>query len=293
MGHCLLRTTEEALHEKQPLANEDASVVLVIDGTLWNSSELKCKLMQAGARLRTSADSELVLRAYELWGRNCLAQIDGDFAFAIYDRRTRQVFCARDRVGMRPFHWHHSSRHGFCFASDPEALLALPGMPSNLNEARIAHSMIWGLEGTDHISTFYSEVFRLAPAHQICVDHAGPSISSYWKFEPQDWPVLRSDREAEESFKAILGDAVRRRLRGRSTTGATLSGGLDFKRNLRARWQVLCSGWLPAAQNVFCRSARCVLLHRNAGDPGCSGNGRNQLPIYRLQSARASCPASD
>ena len=83
LGQCMLRTTPESLEETQPLANEDASLVLVMDGRVDNWEELRRELLARGARLRSRADAELVLRAYETWGRECLAHIDGDIALVI------------------------------------------------------------------------------------------------------------------------------------------------------------------------------------------------------------------
>ena len=226
-GHCLLRTTEEAVYECQPLLNDDGSIVLVMDGTLWNASELRQQLRSKGAVLRNPSDGELVLRSFEVWGRGCLDRMDGDFAFAVYDRRSGEVICARDRIGMRPLHWHHSPECGFCFASDPEALLLLSGMPRRINEARIADCLIWGREGSDFETTFHSAIKRLPPAHALTVRSAVPVLSRYWTFQPGAVLSLRSDGQYEEAFRSVLSGAVERRLRGRETTGATLSGGLD------------------------------------------------------------------
>ena len=231
LGHCLLSTTEEAQHESQPLQNNDASVVLAIDGTLWNAPELRADLARAGVRLRSVADSELVLRAYETWGCDCLKRIDGDFALALYDRRRKKVFCARDRIGMRPFYWHYSPKIGFCFASEPEALLALSGMPRRLNEARIADAIVDVLEGYDDTSSFYLDITRLPPAHQLAAAPGGVKVERYWSYRPPETLRLKSDFEYDEIFAWTLKESARRRLRGGNRTGAMLSGGLDFRLN--------------------------------------------------------------
>ncbi len=239
LGHCLLRTTEEAADERQPLASDDGSVVLVIDGTLWNAGELRTDLIRAGARLRSRADSELVLRSYETWGRDFLARIDGDFALAIWDRRRRELYCARDRIGMRPFHWHYSPRCGFCFGSDPEALLALSSVPRRLNEARLADAILKSLEGYDLTSTFWQDISRLPPAHSLLVSPGGLHIERYWSFAARPLIKLKSDAAYEDAFRTVVRGAVQRRLRGVGTTASMLSGGVDsatvtaLARNLR------------------------------------------------------------
>jgi asparagine synthase (glutamine-hydrolysing) len=227
LGHCLLRTTEEAAEETQPLASRDGKIVVVFDGLIWNASELRAALIGEGLRPRSRADSELILGAYETWGRSFLDRVDGDFALAIWDGHRRELFCARDRLGMRPFHYHHATGELFCFASDPEALLTLPDVPRDLNEARIADAIVGGLEGFDAESTFYQALRRLPPANIVTVSEAGLSIERYWSFVAP--PILRhkSDAEYEEAFRVVLTRAVKRRLRGGDTTGAMLSGGID------------------------------------------------------------------
>ncbi len=227
LGHCLLRTTEESHEENQPLANEDETLVLVLDGYLGNWSKLREDLLGKGVRLRTRADSELVLRAYETWGHDCVKHLEGDFAFAVYDARRREAFCARDRIGMRPFHYYHSDTTGFVFASDAQALLALPAVPCCINEGRIADALVDGLEGIDLCSTFYNDVYRLPPAHILTVTPAGLCIKRYWTFELPSELRLSSDEAYAEAFLDVFTNAVKSRLRGGGTTAAMLSGGLD------------------------------------------------------------------
>ncbi|MDH5352769.1 MAG: asparagine synthetase B, partial [Betaproteobacteria bacterium] len=124
LGQCMLRTTPESLEETQPLANEDESLVLVMDGRVDNWEELRRELLARGAVLRTRSDAELVLRAYEAWGRECLAHVDGDFALVIWDARRREAFCARDRLGHKPLHYHWDGK-AFAFASELHPLLGL------------------------------------------------------------------------------------------------------------------------------------------------------------------------
>src|SRR5512141_1747516 len=130
-GHCLLRTTPESADEHQPLVDRDAGLVLVFDGRIDNALELTRELRISGATLRTRADSELVLRAYERWGNALLDRLEGDFAIAIWDPQQRRLFCARDRVGAKPFHYFWNGTT-FAFASDASALLSLPWVDKRL-----------------------------------------------------------------------------------------------------------------------------------------------------------------
>ena len=128
LGQCMLRTTPESLEETQPLTNEDESLVLVMDGRVDNWEELRRELLGKGAVLRTRADAELVLRAYEVWGRDCLPHIDGDFALVIWDARRQEAFCARDRMGNKPFTYHWTGKTLY-FASEQHAILRCLRLP--------------------------------------------------------------------------------------------------------------------------------------------------------------------
>jgi len=227
-GHCLMRTTEEAADERQPIASDDGALVLVADATLANAPELRRLVVAAGARLSGRSDSELILRAYEVFGpERFLEYIDGDFAIAVWDRHLRRLLCARDRIGMRPFHWHQSARLGFCFASDPESILALPDMTCSLNEIRIADSLVGGLEAYDLTSTLYDGISRLPPAHVLICSHERLHIRRFWTFNPPNIQRLKCSEDYQATYRDALSTTVRRRLRGTSTLGAMLSGGLD------------------------------------------------------------------
>ena len=252
LGHCLLATTEEAAADRQPLSNEDQSCILVMDGWLQNWTELRANLLAKGAVLRTDTDCELVLRAYELWGRDCLTHVHGDFAFVIWDARRHEAFCARDRIGMRPFHYFYSEELGFVFASDPKAILTVPGVRRKLDEGRIADTFIAGMEGFDQTSTFYRDVYRLAPAHCLSVRPQGLRNERYWRFEPTKPLRLASDNEYSEAYKAVLSEAVRSRLRGGATTAAMLSGGLDSSSVVALAHPFVTEfGW-RTTKNVLC-----------------------------------------
>lgn len=226
LGHCLLRTTVEADEEAQPLESACGRFVLTCDATLWNAPDLRAEVLRAGVRPRNGSDSALVLAAFEAFGRAMLARIDGDFAFAVWDRSRRELFCARDRIGMRPFHYHASPSAGFVFASDAEAVLAVRAVPRRLNEARIADGIVTGLEGYDLVSTFWQEIARLPPAHCLTVTSTGVTTERYWTFEPPKVLKLGSDAAYERAYREVMTEAVRRRLRGRAT-GSMLSGGVD------------------------------------------------------------------
>ncbi len=224
LGQCMLRTTPESLEENQPLTNEDQSLVLVMDGRVDNWEELRCELLVKGAVLRTRADAELVLRAYEVWGRECLPRIDGDFALVIWDARKREAFCARDRVGNRPFNYHCNGR-SLVFASDVHAILSLPWIPQLQNEGVVAEYLATDWCSQDE--TLWQGILRLIGAHRMTVNVAGADLHRYWTPDLQATLPCRSDEDYIEHYGALFTDVVRRMSRSHFPLACEVSGGLD------------------------------------------------------------------
>lgn len=224
LGQCMLRTTPESLEETQPLTNEDESLVLVMDGRVDNWEELRRELLGRGAVLRSRADAELVLRAYEVWGRDCLAHIDGDFAFVIWDTRRRTAFCARDRVGNKPFTYCWDGKT-LVFASELHAILQMPWIKQELNDGVLAEFL--GAEWFSKNETFWKGILRLEPAHFMAVSRSGPKPEQHWK--PDVWSTLpyAKDEEYVEHYRDLFADVVRRMSRSHLPLACEVSGGLD------------------------------------------------------------------
>ena len=225
LGHTLLATTPEALVEVLPLTEPDSGCTITADARLDNREEL-IEALGLGAETRTIGDGELILRAYLKWGEDCLDHLLGDFAFAIWDARRHQLFCARDHMGMRQLIYHHTPGRLFAFATEAEALVAHPGVPKRINEARIA-DFLDDLEGIDLTSTFFEEVYRLPPAHRLTVTTAGMSLKRYWELTPGPELKLDSDQAYADAFLDVFTQAVHCRLRCAGPVGSMLSGGLD------------------------------------------------------------------
>jgi len=224
LGHCMQHTTPESLEETLPLSNEDERLVLVMDGRVDNWEALRASLMARGAVLRTRADAELVLRAYEAWGRDCLTHIDGDFALVIWDGRRREAFCARGRFSHKPFHYRWNGKT-LCFASDLHAILELPDVTPVFNEGLLAEYL--GNAWRSREETFWTGIQRLPCAHHMMVNTAGTQIAKYW--QPDLWATLPYTKEEEyvEHYRSLLTDAVRRLSRSHHPLGIEVSGGLD------------------------------------------------------------------
>ena len=171
-------------------------------------------------------DPDLIARAWARWGRDCPDHLLGDYAFAVWDRRARTLFCARDPVGARPFYYADTS-HGFVFASAVEAVLAAPGVDDRLDESTVATWLV-RRNPLSNTRTFFAMVRKLPPGHALTVAGAAPPrLHRHWR--PERAPRARpaSDDAYAEEFLDLYARAVRDRLRGPDPVGVHLSGGLD------------------------------------------------------------------
>ena len=239
LGHRMLHTTPESLHETLPWANRTDDLVITADARIDNREELMAVLGYSGVEANEIADSQLILAAYEKWGEDCPGKLLGDFAFAIWDRRKQLLFCARDHIGVKPFYYYHSPGQGFIFASEIKAILTQPEVPRQLNENRVADFLALELE--DKSTTFYYDIYRLPPGHILTVGQGGIKLKSYWSLDPCRELRLSSDDEYAAAFGDIFTEAVRCRLRSAFPVGSHLSGGLDSSSIVCVARQLLSS----------------------------------------------------
>lgn len=234
-GHRTLRTTPESRHEVLPLRSTSGQLILTADAKIDNRDELLAKLgLARHATFSVTltdkghtaiSDSQLILAAYERWGRQCLDYLVGAFALAIWDERERVLFCARDHFGIRPFYYHWLPGSRFVFASEIRPLFQVPGTPRRVNESRVADFLL-DLED-DKIATYYQDILRLPPSHWLQIRDGRLSVGSYWSPDPCRELRLASDREYADAFREVFTQAVHNQLRCRRNWAVCLSGGLD------------------------------------------------------------------
>lgn len=226
LGHCMLWTTPESLHETLPRTNRAGTLAITADARIDNRPELISALALTDIPPADLSDSDLILAAYEKWGEACPIHLLGDFAFAIWDSRRRTLFCARDYFGVKPFYYYHTNSL-FAFASEIKALLSLPEVPNRINEARIADYLVSQLEGIDKTSTFFQEIFRFPPAHRLNVSCQQVTRRAYWSLDSTQEIRYSSNDEYAQAFKEVFTEAVQCRLRSAGPVASMLSGGLD------------------------------------------------------------------
>jgi asparagine synthase (glutamine-hydrolysing) len=221
LGHLMLHNTQESLHETLPLRSESGDLVLTAGARLDNREALFRALQVPASEQALMPDSALILKACQKWGTECPAHLLGDWAFALWDIRRRQLFLARDHFGVSGLYYLQYG-YIFVFASSLKGILALPEAPRILNPAAMQGA---GFKGD--AATPYRGVYRLPPAQALRVTAKDTKLWHYWQLK--DIPDVRfnSDQDYLDAFLEIYTEAVRCRLRSHRPIGLMLSGGLD------------------------------------------------------------------
>nr|WP_319374713.1 lasso peptide isopeptide bond-forming cyclase [uncultured Methanobacterium sp.] len=222
LGHQMLHTTQESLHEILPFEDAESGLVITADARIDNRKDLAPQLGIEDNEY--VSDSYFILKAYEKWGEKCPEELLGDFAFAIWDKNKERLFCARDHMGVKSFYYYLSDEVLF-FASEIKALLFFPEVPLKLNKLKMAESLC--LLFSDKKITFYENILRLSPANTITLSNNHVDICTYWELDLNNEIRLNSDEEYANAFLEIFKDAVNCRLRSAFSMGSLLSGGLD------------------------------------------------------------------
>lgn len=221
LGHRMLFTTPESLHEVLPLSDSRAGLTITADARIDNRDDLLDRL-----GLEDEApDSTLILRSYERWGPACVDHLLGDFAFAIWDEPNRRLFCAKDHLGIKDLYFVHQPGRLFTFASEIKALFALNEVDDEIDDDVLAGYITRAL--LDSGRTVFRHVHRLLPGHTLTVSPEGIETRHYWAPAPSAERVPSTDEACTERFLELFTEAVRCRLRSAFPVGAELSGGLD------------------------------------------------------------------
>ena len=212
----------------QPMSNEDGRLWIVYNGEIYNHPTLRPLLEQKGHRYSSNSDTETILHAYEEWGHNCVDHLQGMFAFAIWDADQQRLFCARDRLGIKPFYYALRANH-FAFASEIKALLQAPGCHPSLNRRALPEFLAFGYLSSSE--TLFEGVRKLLPGHTLSIDLAGkcrtPRIRPYWDLTVFPSEAPWSEAEYTHELRQRFQEAVRIHLMSDVPVGVFLSGGLD------------------------------------------------------------------
>ena len=211
---------------KQPLGNEDDSVVIVFNGEIYNFQALRDELEALGHRFRTRTDTEVIVHGWEQWGRDCVKRLRGMFAIALWDRNRSQLFLARDRLGKKPLFYSVLTDGQLVFASELKALLRHPGIRREIDPRAIDEYFALGYVADPRC--ILKSVRKLPPATTLVLTRGRPLPEpvSYWDVS------FRETRQGDEeqvigSLLERFSEAVRIRMIADVPVGAFLSGGVD------------------------------------------------------------------
>jgi asparagine synthase (glutamine-hydrolysing) len=206
----------------QPITNEDGSIQVVFNGEIYNYRALRGELQSLGHRFATDTDTETIVHAYEQWGDEGFSRLRGMFGIAIWDRRTRSLVLARDRVGIKPLHYARQGAR-LAFGSEIKSILAA-GVEPALDLNALEHYLAFLYTPSDR--TIFRGVEKLPPGHLLRWQDGGVTIRPYWQV-PVGETFRGSIEDATEQLSAILADAVASHLVSDVPLGALLSGGVD------------------------------------------------------------------
>ncbi len=225
LGHRRLSIIDLSANAKQPMSNEDGRIWLTYNGEIYNFAELKNELTCQGHKFRTKSDTEVIIHAYEQWGTNCLDKFNGMFAFGLWDAGKKEMFLARDRIGIKPLYYYHDG-NSFIFASELKALLQVKEIPKNLDYQSISDYLSWQFVPAP--KTIFRGIKKLLPGHYLILREDGLTCKRYWSVRDFSGRLQNPEpKQYEEQIRAVLADSVKKRMISDVPLGAFLSGGID------------------------------------------------------------------
>ncbi len=220
LGHRRLAILDPSIRGEEPSVAPDGGSAFIHNGEVYNFRSLREELEAAGERFVSQSDGEVVHRLLRRDGDEALSRVEGMFALALWNERERRLLLARDRIGIKPLYWTRLPR-GLAFASEPKALLALPGVSARPDPTALSDFLSYGYVPDDR--SIFAGIFKLPAAHRLIFDAESGrvEVASFWRLERQ------SVRDDPEELRERLDRAVRSHLVSDVPVGAFLSGGLD------------------------------------------------------------------
>ncbi len=209
---------------KQPMYNEDGSLVVVFNGEIYNFQALTAELQAAGHTFATRSDTEVLLHGYEEWGKGMLDRLRGMFTFALWDRKAETLFLARDHFGIKPLYYYQNEEGELLFGSEIKSFLDHPGFHKALNEDQL--SLYLSYQYSPGEDTFFRGVKKLLPAHCLTWQRGEIKIERYWQpaFTPDEGPALA---EWEQAIADAMTESVAAHKIADVEVGSFLSSGVD------------------------------------------------------------------
>ena len=224
LGHLRLSILDLKPESNQPFFSSCKQYVIVFNGEIYNYVELRDQLKNIGYSFKTESDTEVLLTSYIEWGENCVIKFNGDWAFAIYDLANEKLFCSRDRFGVKPFNYAVVDGN-LIFSSEIKSILSYYNILKKPNYNVIANFCRTSV-GAQHEETWFKDIFRLQPAHNLIYYKGEIKKYRYWSYPTRTNSQI-SFEEAKNIYKELFIDAVKIRMRSDVPVGTTLSAGID------------------------------------------------------------------
>lgn len=224
LGHRRLSIVDVA-HGQQPMFNADHSCAIIYNGEVYNHADYRAELEAKGYEFQTHCDTETILHLYEEYGAKCVEKLRGMFAFAVWDKRKKELFIARDRFGVKPLYYVHDAWGSLFFGSEIKTLIAAGAVKSELNYDALPDQL--ANHGTSRDETLFKDVKRLLPGHALSWSDGKIRIEKFWdvSFEPKH--AEKSDAEFTEEWLELFRKSIELRLMADVPLGMFLSGGID------------------------------------------------------------------
>lgn len=265
--HCALfysgvAYTHEQAHQDYPLIAAQKNLVMVSSARLDNREELIEKLEVNAHLEHPVSDDALILMSYIKWGELCAEKLLGDFAFAIYNKNKKHLYCARDQLGVLPFLYHHEVRKQFVFSTSFKGIFATPKINRRINEEMIADRLVHNASASPDL-TFYKNVHQLPSGCFALICENGMKINRYWEWSPNKDSTCKNPNDYAAELEPILNNAVQKRLRSIKPVGSHFSGGLDS------------SSVVAFAAQELQKKNQCLHTYTQVAQPGYTHSNEN------------------
>lgn len=226
-GHRRLAIIDLSPLAHQPMQSDDGNLVITYNGEVYNFQNLRVELEAKGYRFRSKSDTEVVLKSFQEWGKECVHKFNGMFAFAVWDNKKSQLFLARDRCGIKPLYYYYNN-NTFIFASEIKAILQHPDLSVKVSIPAL--NEYFSFQNIFSDLTLFDGIRILEPGHFITLEAGDPHsfhIEEYWDYDFQDEETYVSEEEYIEELDRLFQQAVHRQLVSDVEVGSYLSGGID------------------------------------------------------------------
>lgn len=254
LGHRRLAILDVSSAGQQPMTYADRYVV-TFNGEIYNYVELKEQLREAGYTFASKTDTEIILAAYDKWGAECVARFNGMWAFALFDKKTQELFCSRDRFGIKPYYYANTADK-FVFGSEIKQILAGADIAAVANIGTVRDFLVEGYQEHGN-ETFFEGIHRLRPGHNLIysLKHNSFRETKYYSLNVSAGLAELGEQSAADLILAELKSAVKYELRSDVKVGVCLSGGVDSSSIAALSSTLYSAGSMGRLQGIHAKSS--------------------------------------